>query len=195
MNTEPKTSPPDKANGMNRIVRWAPLHAFGAEHFHIQTTAEGFLAQGTVVGSRGNNPYGIFYRINISADWLVRGFEVRETGSSHVLKLTHDGHGHWSSPGGPVPSLDGCIDIDIAATPFTNTLPIRRLRLQEGATQAISVAYIPVPSLQPLPIDQQYTCLEAKLYRYENLTNGYSAELVVDDDGLVVDYPNAFKRA
>ncbi|KAJ6444582.1 glycolipid-binding domain-containing protein [Purpureocillium lavendulum] len=180
----------------SRTVRWAQVDGFGAEHFHLQTTAHGYLAQGAVVGSRANSAYGVFYSIRISKEWLVQEVEVRETESTSFLHLVHDGQGHWSSPEGPVPSLDGCIDIDIAATPFTNTLPIRRLRLGEGSAQPIRVLYIPVPSLRPLPIDQRYTCLQPdQLYRYENLTNGYEAELMVDGEGLVVDYPNAFKRA
>ena len=49
-----------------------------------------------------------------------------------MLHLESDGEGHWQENGKDRPDLHGCIDIDIQATPFTNTLPIRRLGLKTG---------------------------------------------------------------
>ena len=44
-----------------------------------------------------------------------------------AIELRADGRGHWAdaATGSPLP-LDGCVDIDIYPSPFTNTLPIRR---------------------------------------------------------------------
>ncbi len=45
---------------------------------------------------------------------------------------------------------------------------------------------------------QRYTCLELNadggLYKYEGLESDFIAELPVDSDGLVIDYPGLFKR-
>ena len=61
--------------------------------------------------------------------------------------------------------------------------------------------YIAVPQLQIAVVEQRYTCLEVTHhsghYRYESLNNGvswYTAELPVDGDGLVIDYPGLFRR-
>jgi hypothetical protein len=35
---------------------------------------------------------------------------------------------------------------------------------------------------------------EGALYRYESLSSGFAADLVVDCDGLVVDCPGMFQR-
>ena len=45
------------------------------------------------------------------------------------LSLTGDGAGRWQIDGRDAPDLDGCLDLDIQVTPFTNSLPIRRLDL------------------------------------------------------------------
>ncbi len=92
--------------------------------------------------------------------------------------------------------FDGCIDIDLAGTPFTNTLPIRRLGLTpESGTVQLDMLYVPFNSFRPLRDSQRYTCLkEDKLYRYAAADRTFTAELPVDEDGLVTDYPTLFQR-
>ncbi len=89
------------------------------------------------------------------------------------------------------------------STAFTNTLPIRRLGLQPGESAELSVAYIDVPTLGVTPARQRYGCLarsaEEGRYRYESLPSaalpgGFTDDLLVDADGLVVDYPKLFRR-
>ena len=115
------------------------------------------------------------------------------------VKIRADGEGRWStSTGEPLSSLEGCIDVDISATPFTNTLPIRRLGLSAGQSAELQVAYVAVPELELKPVRQRYTCLELNeqggLYRYEGLASGFSTELQVDAVGLVLDYPGIWRR-
>jgi hypothetical protein len=97
-----------------------------------------------------------------------------------------------------VPELGGCIDVDISVTPFTNTLPIRRLGLAPTESAELLVAYFEGTELQAWPEPQQYTCLEKSygggLYRFLSLDGGFTTDLLVDADGLVLDYPGLFKR-
>ena len=66
--------------------------------------------------------------------------------------------------------------MDISETPFTNTLPIRRLGLAPGESADVSVAYFDGSELQPWPEPQRYTCLETNdrggLHRYLISTAG-----------------------
>jgi len=91
------------------------------------------------------------------------------------------------------------LDIDISHTPFTNTLPIHRLALTPGESADLLVAYITVPDLSVRPVQQRYTCLShttsGGVYRYEGLESNFTADLLVDAQGLVVDYPGIWKRA
>ena len=93
-----------------------------------------------------------------------------------------------------VAHLDGCIDVDLAGSPFTNTLPIRRAGLVAGG-EAIEfrMAYVPFDTFKPVVDEQRYRCLEAdRLYRYEAVDRSFAADLTVDEDGLVTDYPGLF---
>jgi hypothetical protein len=83
--------------------------------------------------------------------------------------------------------------------PFTNTLPIRRLGLAPGESAEISVAYSDGTEPQPWPEPPRYVCLEKDerggLYRFVSLDGGFTADLPVDSDGLMLDYPGLFRRA
>jgi hypothetical protein len=58
------------------------------------------------------------------------------------------------------------------------------------------MVYVTVPGLRPEPDHQRYVCLGVDvgggLYRYESA--GFAADLSVDADGLVLDYPGLFRR-
>jgi hypothetical protein len=159
------------------------------------------VANGLVIGLEAGRPFRVGYEIRCDERWLVREVRAAAPDSERpVLELLADGEGHWKRRGGePVPELDGCIDVDISATPFTNTLPIRRLGLEPGRSEEVAVAYVRVPEQLVAPERQRYGCLEARrnggLYRFEALPSGFTAELAVDGEGLVLDYPELFRRA
>jgi hypothetical protein len=165
------------------------------------TSDGGVVANGLVIGLEAGRPFRIGYEIRCDRRWRVR--KVRAAApdlGQPVLELLTDGEGHWKRGGGePVPELDGCIDVDISATPLTNTLPIRRLGLGQGESEELMVTYVRVPELLVGPERQRYGCLEAQadggLYRFEALPSGFTASLPVDGDGLVIDYPGLFRRA
>ena len=76
------------------------------------------------------------------------------------VELFPDGEGNWATADGQtVGYLGGCEYVDIAETPYTNTLPIRRLGFASGESADISVAYLDGAELQPWSEPQRYTCL------------------------------------
>jgi uncharacterized protein len=186
---------------VEREVMWAPWEGPGLEHLRLVASDDGAVANGLVIGLEAGRPFRIGYEVRCDGRWRVR--EVRATAPDSdrpVLELLADGESHWKRRGGePVPELDGCIDVDISATPFTNTFPIRRLGLEPGESEELTVTYVRVPELLVGPERQRYGCLEAKadggLYRFEALPSGFTAELPVDAEGLVIDYPGLFRRA
>jgi len=110
------------------------------------------------------------------------------------LRLTVDVGRRWWRDGTRAPDLDGCIDVDVAATPLTNTFPINRLAgLAVGASATSSVAWVDVPDLSATRVDQTYERLADRLWRYSDQRHG-AFELSVDDDGLVIDYTGFASR-
>jgi hypothetical protein len=185
---------------VEREVMWAPWEGPGLEHLRLATSDRGIVANGLVIGLEAGRPFRIGYEVHCDSRWRVRKVRAAAPDSERpVLELHADGKGHWKRLGGePMPELDGCIDVDISATPFTNTLPIRRLGLGPGQSEELAVAYIRVPELLAGAERQRYGCMEVRadggLYRFEALPSGFMADLPVDAEALVLDYPGLFRR-
>lgn len=140
-------------------------------------------------------------RFSVRADlaWATREVraEVVSAQGLETIALTVRG-GHWSDAGGPpLPHLVGCLDVDVAATPLTNTLPIRRLGLRPGEYRDIAVVWIDIPSLRVRRVRQRYTRHPAEegleRYTYRDPLHG-EYRLSVDGDGVVVDYERFARR-
>jgi len=121
---------------------------------------------------------------------------VTTAAGTRTLALSTDGEGHWrDGDGRALPHLDGCLDIDIWPTPFTNTFPIRREPFAIGERRIFRMAWVSAPALAVRPMQQAYTRLAEHASRYESLdSSGFSAEVSVDADGFVVDDPGLFAR-
>src|SRR5215218_1916032 len=138
-----------RRSSVEHEVMWVPWEAPGLEHLRLVTSDGGVVANGLVIGLEAGRPFRIGYEIRCDGGWRVQGVRVATPDSERpVFELLTDGEGHWKRRGGdPVPELDGCIDVDISATPFTNILPIRRLGLKPGESEELTVTYIRVPEL------------------------------------------------
>lgn len=185
---------------MERHIFWKPWDEPGFESLHYQPRADSIVADGLVLRDTSTGPFRFHYTIHCDPQYRVRKMML------HLLELQQDslvlyadGQGRWTDQRGTaLPAFDGCIDVDISATPFTNTLPINRLQLDPGKSRDIAVVYVAVPELW-LTVDQQrYTCLDRHAdggtYRYLSIDSGFTADLPVDEDGLVIDYPALFRR-
>jgi hypothetical protein len=137
----------------------------------------------------------VHYILRISPTWHVRQFLLFRDMEDPDLWLGTDGSGRWGEMNGAHrPELDGCVDLDLPCTPFTNTLPIRRLPLHVGDSADITVAYVDVETLDVRPDHQRYTRLDTHRWRFEQLETGWAQEFDVDRFGLVRDYPTLFRR-
>lgn len=184
---------------MERDIMWTPWSEPGLEHLRLLQQDGTIFADSIIVGVSNRMPFRLRYEVTCDSHWNVTELHLMLlSGNRKSIKILADGQGHWSThAGNRVPSLDGCIDVDISATPFTNTLPIRRLALGPGQSAELLVAYVLIPEMELMIDRQRYSCLELNvsggLYKYESIESDFTAELPVDSDGLVMDYPGLFK--
>jgi hypothetical protein len=166
----------------------------------LERRGRNFHAEGWEVVGDSGEAWVVHFKLRTDAAWRTRSFVVESTDStgSRRARLTADGAGSWLLDGQPRPDLDGCLDVDLAAAPFTNTLPIRRLGLAEGEHAEIRAAWIDVPSLTPHAMEQRYTRLETggalDRYEYRSLPSGRRYLLSVDEGGIVVEYEGLATR-
>jgi hypothetical protein len=150
---------------------------------------------GVVAWPEGGVPHRVRYALHCDAAWRVRSLRVAAPEDGGALELRGDGAGAWvDGSGAALPHLDGCVDVDLYAVAFTNTLPVRRLAMAAGEAHVIDVAFVHLPSMEVEHMQQRYTRVSDRVYRYESVSSGFTADLVLDGDGLVVDYPGLVRR-
>lgn len=188
------------SNASARTICWTSLwnsqpDATGVEHLLFR---EGLADSVVVAFDEAHGPYRLTYKLTWDPSWRLQEAElvVLTERGTRTLRLRTDGAGHWKDGDGrDLHELDGCLDIDIWPTPFTNSFPIRREHMAVGERRELRMAWIAAPQLTILPKPQAYTRLAERLYLFENLDgSGFAAELPVDEDGVVIDYPDLFHR-
>ena len=180
--------------GKDIAARWEDWDGQGLQHVLLKEIGGRFLAEGSII-VLGNPAFAGEFKIECDAGWRVRRAEITLVGRKQPLLLTADGEGNWlDAAATPLPELRGAIDVDLSASPFTNTLPIRRCNLAIGESVDITTAYVAFPELTLAPNPQRYTRLDARRYRYDSRDSDFTREIEVDDDGLVVNYPGLFRR-
>lgn len=186
---------------MRHQIVWSRINTPGLELLDLDLDSNGARFRSAVIDADPAAPFRIAYSIETDADWRVRRLIIHDIGDDErALKLGTDGAGHWVDASGQrLPDLDSCIDIDLTATPATNTLPIRRLDLQPGESATITAAWVQFPEMTIRPSPQRYTCLARYdsgdgRYRYEGLESGFTVELPVDANGIVRDYGEIWQR-
>lgn len=184
----------------SRTICWMPRWnkdriGVGLEHLLL---AEGTADSVVLAFDEDHGPFRLSYRLRWDAAWRLRAAElvVEMEQPSRSLSFQTDGQGHWQDGDGrAIDELEGCLDIDIWPTPFTNSFPIRREPIAIGERHEFLVAWVFAPDLTVHPQQQSYTRIAERLYLFENLDgSGFTAELPVDADGIVVDYPDLFDR-
>jgi uncharacterized protein len=181
-------------------VYWSAIGTAGLEHLVLEQVQHGIRADGLVLRYHDEQGLRLRYQISCDLDWRTRQVRVQLLGEGmSEVKVTSDGRGSWAgSDGQTIEYLKGCLDVDVMATPFTNTLAIRRLGLAVGESREIEVAYVRIPDLELSRARQRYTCLEKNgegaRYLYESLEGDFKAQLTVDAEGLVLAYQGLWER-
>lgn len=177
-----------------REVVWSALGQPGLEHVSVSIRDGELSAASRGIAVLEGVPTHVTYALRTDRTGATRWVDITVSAPfpTRTRTLHADGQGHWRDEAGLLSDLDGCLEVDISSTPCTNTLPIRRLALAIGEARDIDVAYLSVPRLTISRVRQRYRRLE-RGYRYES--GRFAADLTVDDAGLVVDYPNLWRRA
>lgn len=183
-------------NGQHTIV-WQALAWPGTEYFELDSKPEGIVAKSYLTGTIDQKPYALAYKVELTPEWQVKRFGVWSLANvSKQIVLSTDLNGHWFDSGGaPQSQFDGCYDIDLSITPFTNSLPINRMKWYKGKKQRVDVLYVRLPDFEPHKVAQYYTQLQDFRYFYRDGTVDFTADLQVDKDGLIIEYPGLFTRA
>jgi hypothetical protein len=170
-------------------IRWQTWDHEHLEMVTLRWENEGWTATADV------GREAVTYVLRLSAIWQVRQFLLFRDLDEPDLWLGADGTGRWGEMNGAHRhDLAGCTDIDLAVTPFTMSVPIRRMSLAIGDGAEVTAAKIDVETLAIEPVVQRYERLTARRFRRTVLDTGEVIEFDVDEYGLVHDTADAFRR-
>ena len=181
---------------MSRAVTWQGVEEWLAEHAQIDLWDDGVAASGVQLGAEPE-PYRAEYHLDAPRDWITRRLEVDASGAGwrRTLVLEHDGAGAWTLDGAPAPELDGALDCDLAFSPLTNLMPVRRSAVHaEPGSHDFAMAWVSIPDLAVHRSPQRYEHLRPGAVRFISLDSDFTADLELDADGLVVRYPRLADR-
>ena len=167
------------------VARWE-----SGEHGHdvsLRWENEGWTVTGDAEAER------VVYVLRLTAQWSISQFLLFRDLEEADLWLGTDGHGRWGEVNGAHrPDLDGATDLAVRDSPFTHTVPIRRLPLQIGHTAEISVLHVDVETLGVVPSLVRYERRSDRGWRHEH--DGVATEFDVDEYGLPLDVGARFRR-
>ena len=171
-------------------ARWLRWDGSGEEELTLTWENEGWTASGIVTAER------VQYVMRLSPTWHVRQFILFRDLEEPDLWLATDGGGRWGEMNGAHRlELDGCLDVSLDITPFTQTIPIRRLPLHVGHTADITTVTVDVETLEVRPDHQRYTRAGERQWVFTHLETGDETAFEVDEHGLVLDQPGRFRRS
>jgi len=159
------------------------------------SVGSGWHLAGTAVFSHEGTPCSLEYRVECDAAWRTASARVRGwVGMQAVdLNVVADGTRRWRLNGSECGAVAGCLDIDLAFSPSTNLLPIRRLDLRPGQAAEVRAAWLRFPEVVLEPLDQVYRRLDQMTYRYESGGGAFVATLRTNATGFVTSYPGLWE--
>jgi hypothetical protein len=197
---------------VRRLVLWSGLDAWRAEAVTLELGPDSLAATGTQLGA-DPVPYRLDYELRTGPSFVTHALHVDAVGESwrRRLRLVRHSDGTWEwntheegdaplpPSGGDTAAVNGAVDVDLARSPLTNLMPVRRHRLHERPGEVdFLMAWVSVPDLGVHPSEQRYEHVrrdvDHSVVRYVGRHRDFVGDLVFDQDGIVEHYPDLARR-
>ena len=179
-----------------RTLFWRRTDVQGLERLELACGTEKIEASSTVICLESGG-FRLEHQWVLSPDWRAQSVSVQRWDALglRTLHVERDGDG-WRVDRRPRPDLADAEEPDLSVTPFCNTFPIRRTPARPGAGVQLVTAYIDADAMTVARSSQRYDRQGPGRVRYVDLglSLGFEADLIVDDDGLVLEYEHLFER-
>ena len=173
----------------------------GFEVVHFHRVGQGYRIDGCTTAVESGHPWAVEYELWLDDRWRTRVAHVRGRSAHGATSSTlqTDGAGHWQVDGQDAPQLDGCLDVDLESSAMTNALPVHRLDLAVGEQADAPAAFVRALGQSTERLEQTYTRASddgtRRRYDYAAPVFAFTARLVYDAAGLLLDYPGIAVRA
>jgi hypothetical protein len=182
------------------MLTWQGLDSPRLEGVRLVLSERGLRATGAlVVPADGERPaFAATYSVATGEGGEVSRVSVRSVsaGGERQVTLNRSEEGIWlvdHGQGAKRTDFDGAMDVDVECCVLFNALPMRRLGLHtKPGEHTLPMVYVSLPDLSVELVRQHYSHVERGVTSF---TYGdFTAELVVDEEGIVLQYPGLAKR-
>lgn len=174
------------------LRRWRRVDEPGLELMALSCGPSGVSVHSTLIHA-GAESCGLRYRWELDPSWRTRTLHIERTDTiEKSLTIERTGDTSWRVDGEARPALSGCHEVDLSATPFCNALAIRRFGSADGEWLAL---FVEASALTCQPSRQRYEHLGPRAWRYldKGVSDGFTARLDLDEEGLVAKYEHLFE--
>ena len=163
---------------------------------HTHTVDDGINGHGLAIGKTdGDIPFAMEYDVLLTADWEIKEVLIKSLLDERAIRLVRKGDQWYDGASQHLAEFDGVELVDISISPFTNTIPVKRLQFEGELPQKVDIIYFDENEFSVMLLQQFYSQVDERTYRYQDIMlPDFMSDLVVDDDGLVVDFPELFRR-
>ncbi|SDD69781.1 hypothetical protein SAMN05421538_102231 [Paracoccus isoporae] len=171
-------------------ILWRRLDLPGHDACRIWQDSSGQGLDGVAVWLDAAGPAHLSYLVVCDDVWRTRSARVQgRVGQREItLSIQRSPEGDWRIGGEEIPDLHGLQDIDLGFTPATNTLPIRRMRASGSDGGDLAAAWLDAADWRLKLLPQTYR-LAGDIWHYASPRHDFAADLSVNTDGFVTDYP------
>jgi uncharacterized protein len=184
------------------MLTWQAHDGHGFEGVRVHPGAgKAFRALGRIVRAEPDGGWTASYRLVVREDGGIEraSFTSATAARERHLTVNRTEDGYWlldTGSGGARTDFSGAVDVDLAGSVIFNALPVRRLDLhREAGEHTLPVVYVTLPGLEASLVHQTYRVVSTGdnpvvEFRWDDFT----ADLRLDADGFVVDYPGVASR-
>lgn len=175
---------------------WRSLRTEGYERGELLKRGENWVLRGTILRISENGPAEVRYKIISDQSWSTTAAQIIccDDLGQRELRIVRE-HNRWYANQELLSLPSDCVDVDLAWSPSTNTLPIRRLGLNIGSGSGpLTAAWIRLPELIVEPLQQTYQRTSQTTYTYSSRGGSFKTSLTVDKNGLIVLYQGVWDR-
>lgn len=173
---------------LDTSILWRREDVPGHEVLRLVQGDSGWTLNGFALLAHEGRPCRLAYVVRCDAAWRTTAVHVsgRIGNEQTGLVISRDAEDSWMLNDSPVPTVAGCIDVDLHFSPSTNLLPIRRLHLGIGESAEVRAAWLRFPQMRLEPLVQTYERIGERTYRYRS--GSFTADLEVNDQSIPTRY-------
>jgi len=176
-------------------AHWRALERDGEDTCRLARMEDGWLLVGHARFRDDDGFAALDYVVRCDADWHTLSADIAGShGGLEMRVALHRNGPDWVMNDKAQPQVSGAQDVDLAFTPATNLMPLRRLATEPAQTINTRAAWLHYPSCELSPLDQTYTQGgSAEVVFYSAKQTSYATQLDVDAAGFVTLYPGVWE--